>query len=225
MSAFPFDIVGFDLDGTLVDSSGDITAAVNHALADIGRGPLSTEEVKLLVGAGTRELMAKVLAATGGYTPEQLEGLTARMLAFYTANVAVHTRAFDGVIDAIDALAARGVKVAVVTNKLERLAVQVLDQLGILDRFAAVIGGDTAAAPKPSPAPVLAMIERCGGGRAAFIGDSHFDVEAARAAGLPTVVVSFGFLTAPIEELGADVVIDSYAELVPALERLGAQGR
>ena len=222
MSAFPFSIVGFDLDGTLVDSSGDITAAVNHALEDVDRGPLSIDDVKLLVGAGTRELMAKVLAATGGYSVPELDRLTARMLTYYSANVAVHTRPFDGVVEAIDALAARGVRLAVVTNKLERLAVQVLAENGILDRFAAVIGGDTTAAPKPSPAPVLAMIERCGGGTAAFVGDSHFDMEAARAAGLPTVLVSFGFLTAPIEELGADTVIDHYRELVPALEKLGA---
>ena len=115
-----------------------------------------------------------------------------------------------------------GVRLAVVTNKYERLARLVLDRLSLTDRFACVIGGDTMGPGrgKPAPDPILAMIERCGGGAAAFVGDSVYDVEAAKAAGVPVIACSFGFLQQPVEDLGADAVIDDYAELIPALTRL-----
>ena len=108
------------------------------------------------------------------------------------------------------------------TNKLEHLARRVLDQLGLTDRFVTIIGGDTMGPGngKPSRLPIDAMVARCGGGRAAFIGDSIYDITAAHAAGLPAIACSFGFLMQPVEELGAELVIDSFADLIPALERL-----
>ena len=106
------------------------------------------------------------------------------------------------------------------TNKLEALATRVLDALGLRDRFAALVGGDTVGRGKPDPAPIAEMVRRCGGGRAAFVGDSIYDVEGAHRAGLPVVAVSFGFLQQPVATLGADAVIDRYDELLPALEQL-----
>ena len=110
-----------------------------------------------------------------------------------------------------------------VTNKFERLADDLLHTLGLRDRFACLIGGDTLGPgnAKPSPAPIHAMIERCGGGRAAFVGDSLYDMASAKAAGIPVVAVSFGFLAGPVADYGADAVIDEYAALHPALARLG----
>src|SRR3546814_4816496 len=105
---------------------------------------------------------------------------------------------------ALDRLDALGIRTAVVTNKVERLARLLLAELGFADRMATIIGGDTAGARKPSPAPIHAMVERCGGGRAAFVGDSIYDVMAAKNAGVPSVAVSFGFLDRPATELGAD---------------------
>ena len=95
--------------------------------------------------------------------------------------------------------------------------------MALHQRFAGVIGGDTMGKgnSKPSPAPIHEMIARCGGGRAAFVGDSIYDIMAAKNAGIPNIAVSFGFLLQPVEELGADAVIDGYDELVPALIRLG----
>jgi phosphoglycolate phosphatase len=238
MADSPYDIVGFDLDGTLLDTSGDLTAAVNHALDSAGRPTLTVEQVRPMVGGGSRHMLAQGMAATGGCSEAELDVLQRRLLDHYEANIAVETRPFPGAVEAMDALAARGVALAVVTNKNERLAVKVLDALGLSARFAAIIGGDTMGPgrAKPEPDPILEMIERCGGGtlqsstlrgprgggRAAFVGDSIYDVRAAQAAGCPCVAVSFGFLQQPIEELGADAVIDSYAELIPALERLSA---
>ena len=222
MNGFPFAIVGFDLDGTLLDTLGDLAAALNHALALAGRAPLSHDEVRPLVGLGTTHLLEGALAATGGVPRDDVPRLLDELLAYYQAHIAVHSRPFPGLIAALDALDSVNVRTAVVTNKLEGLARQLLGELGLADRMATIIGGDTLGPgkAKPSPAPVRAMIERCGGGRAALVGDSIFDVEAARGAGATSVLVSFGFLHRPAAEHGADHVIDHYDELVPLLARL-----
>lgn len=222
MNGFPFAIVGFDLDGTLLDTLGDLAAALNHALALAGRAPLSHDEVRPLVGLGTTHLLEGALAATGGVPRDDVPRLLDELLAYYQAHIAVHSRPFPGLIAALDALDSMNVRTAVVTNKLEGLARRLLGELGLADRMATIIGGDTLGPgkAKPSPAPVRAMIERCGGGRAALVGDSIFDVEAARGAGATSVLVSFGFLHRPAAEHGADHVIDHYDELVPLLARL-----
>ena len=221
MPAIPFATIGFDLDGTLLDTAGDLAAAVNHALAGMGRAELTTEQLRPMIGGGGRHMLAEAMAATGGSDDAELDAGYGRLLAFYEAHIAVHTRAFPHVVEALDALDGLGVQLAVVTNKQERLARLVLDKTGLLPRFAAVIGGDTLGAGRGKPAPdlLLAMVERCGG-PAAFVGDSRYDVQAARAAGLPVVACSFGYRQQPVDTLGADTVIDDFAELVPALERL-----
>ena len=222
MTAFPFDIVGFDLDGTLFDTSGDIAAALNHALALAGRPVLSVEAVKPLIGLGSRNLLEQALELSGGSAADVAQ-LNAELLRYYEANIARTTAPFPGLLDAMAALDARGVKIAVVTNKIEARAAQLVGELGMTHRFATLIGGDTMGEgnAKPSALPIREMIRRCGGGRAAFVGDSIFDIIAAKNAGIPSVAVSFGFLMQPVEELGADAVIGHFDELVPALERLG----
>lgn len=224
MADFPFDIVGFDLDGTLLDTSADLTAAVNHALADARRPLLTADEVVPMVGGGAKNMLRQSLEATGGCDDDEFRRLYKLLLAYYEAHIADGSRPYPGMIDALDVLDARGVKVAVVTNKFEGFAEKLLGALGLRSRFAALIGGDTMGKgfAKPHRAPIDEMIRRCGGGRAAFVGDSIYDIGAARSAGIPAIAVSFGFLLGPVEDLGADAVIDDYAELVPALERLGA---
>jgi phosphoglycolate phosphatase len=217
-----FDIVGFDLDGTLLDTSGDLAAAVNHALASVDRPLLTVEQVKPMIGGGARAMLAQGMAATGGCDEATLDVLHRRLLAYYEEHIAVLTQPYPGTLHALDTLATRGVRIAVVTNKLEGLARKVIDSLGLTQRFACIIGGDTMGPgnAKPSPKPIHEMLARCGGGTAAFIGDSIFDIQAGKAAGLPTVACSFGFLMQPVHELGADAVIDGYDELIPTLERL-----
>ena len=223
MADFPFATVGFDLDGTLLDTADDLAAAVNHALCVMGREPLPVAQLRTMIGGGGRQMLAQAMAATGGAEEVALETGYARLLAFYETNIAVHTQPYPGLIRALDELRARGVTLAVATNKQERLARLVLGATGLLDRFAYVIGGDTLGPGRGKPAPdmLLAMVERCGG-PAAFVGDSRFDVEAARAAGLPVVLCTFGYRQEPAETLSADATIDSYAELLPALTALGA---
>jgi phosphoglycolate phosphatase len=223
MRDFPFDIVGFDLDGTLLDTSGDLLAATNHALALAGRPLLSRDRIKSMIGGGAKNMLKQGLAESGGYDEAVMARVYPELLAFYGENLSNHSRSFDGVIDTLDEFDRRGVKAAIVTNKFERFALRLLGELGLDHRFAAIIGGDTLGKgnAKPSAAPIHEMISRCGGGRAAFVGDSVYDILAARNAGVPNIAVSFGFLLQPVEELGADAVIDSYAELIPTLTRLG----
>lgn len=214
-----FDIIGFDLDGTLLDTIGDLAHALNHALGTVGRGPLPVESVQQMVGRGGRMLLIRALAATGGAEPDEAERLFPVMIDHYAENIAVHTRPYPGMVDALDALAERGFRLAVCTNKVERLARRVLDELDLTRRFVAVIGGDSTGALKPDPTPLLAMIAAAGGGRTLFVGDSDNDVGAAKAAGVASVAVSFGYVAGDPRELGADAVIAGYHELVPLIDR------
>ena len=223
MTDFPFDIVGFDLDGTLLDTSADLLAATNHALALVDRPTLAPDRIKSMIGGGAKNMLKQGLEESGGYDEEVMRRAYPALLDFYGENLSHGTVPFAGLSEVLDDLETRGVKLAIVTNKFERFATRLVREVGIDHRFACVIGGDTMGRgnAKPSPAPIHEMIARCGGGRAAFIGDSIYDILAAKNAGIPNIAVSFGFLMQPVAELGADAVIDGYDELVPTLIRLG----
>lgn len=215
MRDIPFDIIGFDLDGTLIDTSGDLAAAVNHAIGTIGRPPFPVEAIKPFVGKGARVMLERALTASGG--AGDLEALLPVLLDYYAQNLAIHSRPYPGLIAAMDALADAGVKLAICTNKSERFTIPLMHQIGLSDRFASIVGGDTVGVAKPDPAPIHAMIARAGGGRALFVGDTVNDIAGARNAGIPSVAVSFGFLDGPVEELEADAVIHHFDELLPLL--------
>ena len=226
MTTIPFDIVGFDLDGTLLDTHRDLGEALNKTLALAGRPPVPSVQVASLVGGGGRTMLRRALALTGALPEEEITELHARLIGFYADNVAVHTRLFPGGEAMLDLLAAHGVKLAVVTNKLEHLAVRIFAELGLSERFYTIIGGDTLGPGRAKPArdPIDEMIARAGGGikplRAAFVGDTTYDIGAAKAAGVPCVAVSFGFNDIAPHDLGADAVIAHFDELIPALQRL-----
>ena len=217
--AFPFDLVGFDLDGTLVDSDGDIQAAVNHALSHINRRQLSLAEVSQLVGGGSRNLLERALDLTGGAQGVDVDALLTVQLDYYAQHPAVHTQIFSGVIAALDQLDALGVPYAIATNKGEKIARLLLTELGIIDRFAFIIGGDTLGLGRNKPAPdmLLAMNEACGATRTAFVGDTIYDVRAAKAAGATSVIVNFHGTS---QNLGGDHLITHYDQLVPLLASL-----
>lgn len=220
MTALRFRTIVFDLDGTLADTVSDIAAALNHALAQVGRQILTLEAVRPMVGHGGKVLVQRGLAATGEADELTLATAYAAMIAYYETHVCDHSRPYPGVITALDALRDQGAMLAVCTNKPEHLARGMIDALGWSDRFAAIVGGNTLAATKPDPAMLHLAIAQAGGGLAAMVGDSIVDVQTARNGGIPCVAVSFGYPDRPAAELGADAVIDSYGELLPALARL-----
>ncbi|WP_082835892.1 HAD-IA family hydrolase [Croceicoccus bisphenolivorans] len=222
--ALRFRTVGFDLDGTLLETAPDIAAALNHALKIAGLPTLGYEEVRPMIGGGAKRLLAKALAgADGARVPaETLDPLYDELLAHYRANIAVETKPYPGLLDALDKLADAGIALGVATNKLESLARELLGQLGMTERFACILGGDTLGTEnaKPKPDMLHELTRQCGGGPAAFVGDSIYDTEAARAAGHPCVAVSFGYRNHTLDELGAGAVIDHYNQLIPALAGL-----
>ncbi|EGD57387.1 phosphoglycolate phosphatase [Novosphingobium nitrogenifigens DSM 19370] len=222
MADFPFDVVGFDLDGTLLDTAYDLGHALNHALSLAGRPTIPLEDVRSLIGGGTGQMLRGGLMRTGGIDEAELPGLTEELVSFYANNIARHTALYPGGETMLSDLESRGVKIAVATNKREALARRLFDELGLTPRLATIIGGDTLGLDraKPKPDMLFEMVRRTGASRAAFVGDTTYDVGAAKAAGLPVVAVSFGFCDLPPRELGADAVIDHFDELIPTLEHL-----
>jgi phosphoglycolate phosphatase len=179
MTDFPFDVIAFDLDGTLADTAPDLAAALNHTLGALGRPPIDPDSVRPLVGHGARALLRNALG-----DESLVEKGLPLYLDFYAANICVGTLCYPALEPAMDALAERGVKLAICTNKLERLTHLLIDALGWTGRFAAIVGADTLPVRKPDPRPLREAIARAGGGRAAFVGDSITDAATARAAGV-----------------------------------------
>jgi phosphoglycolate phosphatase len=220
MNRIPFDIVGFDLDGTLVDTHKDLAAALNHALVLAGRTELPPVTTRGLIGGGTAKMLERGLLANGDMVEDaRFAELIGELVSYYEDHIAVHSRPFPGGEAMLTNLGERGVKLAIVTNKLERLAVKLIDALGLAERFYTVIGGDTLGPGHAKPAPDLLheMVVRGGGGRAAYVGDTTFDTRAAHAAGLPCVVASFGYNDFPKQDRHGNVVIDHFDKLAGAL--------
>ncbi|MBD2841292.1 HAD-IA family hydrolase [Erythrobacter rubeus] len=227
MTDFPFSAVGFDLDGTLLDTFRDLGAAVNHALDIGGFDPVPVDSSKDLIGGGAKIMLARAVEAQGGMPEDDFRALYKQMLRYYADHNAVHSAPYPHARDVVAELSARGVKMAVVTNKFEDFARSILTQLDFLEPFETVIGGNSMGKgpdgkyiSKPNPAPVLEAQKRCGGGSFAFVGDSTYDVNAARAAGVPVIAAAYGYCDKPPGELGADAVIDSLGGLISALETL-----
>lgn len=220
MADFPFDIVGFDLDGTLLDTHRDLAEAVNHALALGGFDLVPVDHARDLIGGGAKLMLARAIEEQGGVPEDEFRKLYKQMLSFYGKNCAIHSAPYPGAVEVLADLSARGVKMALITNKFESFARDVLTQLKLLDCFDKLLGGDTLGKgrSKPAPDPLLAARERLGGGRMVYIGDSSYDVMAAKAAEIPVVVAGYGYCDKPAAELGGDAVIDSMAEFIPLLE-------
>lgn len=215
--------VVFDLDGTLIDSAGDIADALNEALRRSGVAPFSEAEIRLMVGGGARVLVERVLAARGREVDTALaQRLYADFLDAYQSASVARTVVYDHGREVLAELAAREVKLAICTNKPQGITEDVLAKLGLRACFQSVVGATDALPRKPHPDMLLAAINAVGARRdeSVMIGDSNADVGAARAAGLPVIAVSFGYTRTPAHELGADLVIDSLADVMTSLERL-----
>ncbi|MGP1395795.1 MAG: phosphoglycolate phosphatase [Inquilinaceae bacterium] len=220
-----FDAVVFDFDGTLIDSAPIIARVLNALLTDIGRPSLSVPEVIQLIGDGTPALLRRALAATGPTVDaDDFAPLLDRYRDMQEAAPPGPETIYPGVIETLDRLSAKGVALGLCTNKPFAVTLATLDAIGLAGRFGAVIGGDSLPQRKPEPEPLRAVIDTLGAavGRSVMVGDNANDVATARALGIPVVAVSYGYPRMPLADLGADLIIDRFADLLPALDRLTA---
>ncbi len=218
-----FDAVLFDLDGTLIETAPDLCGALNHTLAQAGRDGVALDQIRQMIGDGARVMLRLGLEATGQSPSErEIEQWFDVLLDYYWHHVADHSFPFPGVLTALAELRAAGLKLAVCTNKPHRLSNRLFEQLDMAPLFDAVLGGDSLAVRKPHAGHILGALEAIGVApeRAVMIGDSANDLNAARNAGLPVVLVTFGYTTTPARELGADALIDHFDQLLPTLASL-----
>jgi phosphoglycolate phosphatase len=212
------DIVLFDLDGTLVDSAPGLQTTLNVVLAEHGRRPLSLDEVHRFVGEGLDTLLARALAATG---PALEPGpLRARWFQVYQDKAVQGSRAYPFAGALLRSLTDQGCRLGLVTNKPQAPAEQILRALGWAPHFEVVLGGDALPRRKPDPAPLREALGRLPPGRAAFVGDSAIDVQAARAADLPMVLLRHGYCQQDPDSLGAHAVVSGLDEVEAALRGL-----
>lgn len=213
----------FDLDGTLVDTAPDLIGALNIVLGERGLPPVAVDAARHLVGRGVRVLVGRGFSEAGvPLIEDEVGGLTARYIEVYRARIASESRPFDGLLDALAVLKRAGARLAVCTNKRTDLSLALLDALDLTRWFEAVVGADRAPAPKPDASHFVAAVELAGGdpAHALMVGDSANDVNAARAAGAPVIVVPFGYTEVPAAELGGDALIDDFADLASTAARL-----
>jgi phosphoglycolate phosphatase len=213
--------VVFDLDGTLVDSLGDIADAVNAGLAACGLGPLADDDIRQMVGRGAEVTIRRALAKLGG-RPGHLDAVHSAFLKAYHAQPAARTLVYPGGRELLAWLRDQGSRVAICTNKPALLTEPILRALALDTAVDAWIGASDRLPRKPDPAMLRSVLDTIGirPADAVMVGDSATDVGTARALGIPVVVVSFGYTAIPAKDLGADAVIDHLADLPDALSQI-----
>jgi phosphoglycolate phosphatase len=213
--------VVFDLDGTLADTIGDLTTALNRTLAEFDLPPHSEDAVRGMVGGGLAKLLTRGLAAHGvSLEAAEHDAALRRFVAHYAANPVERSALYPGARDTLRALAEADIACGLCTNKHETIARDVLAGLGIADGFEAVLGCDTGFPRKPDPAGLIHVVKALGATpeTTVMVGDSVADLDTARAGGLQgAVLVTYGYSVTPVTELGADCVINHLHDLVPAL--------
>ena len=211
-----FEAVLFDLDGTLADTLPDLAGALDSVARETGAGTVDEARLRPLVSRGTGAMLASVFAHESGLA--RLDHARRRFLERYREGVAVRTRLFPGMDAVLDTIERRGVRWGVVTNKHAWLTEPLLEALGLRRRAACVVSGDSAAHPKPHPAPLLLACERLSiaPGAAAYVGDSRSDVESGRAAGMVTLSAGWGYFDPedPPVRWGADAVAGTPGDLL-----------
>jgi phosphoglycolate phosphatase len=218
----------FDLDGTLADTISDITDAVNYAVKPYGVGPISVNATRSMVGSGITKLIEGLIPAENIITRSEKDEqevehakdrAVKRFIEYYSEHLLDNTLPYSGVKETLTSLA--HYKKAVISNKRETLSRDVLEGVGLLGFFDIVLGSDSVPERKPSPVPVLEVLKRCGMSRenAVMIGDSNFDIEAGKRAGVKTVAVTYGYRSKKVLK-DADFMIDSFSELLDVLQKI-----
>ncbi|WP_363346251.1 HAD family hydrolase [Methylocystis echinoides] len=216
-------ILVFDLDGTLADTAQDLIATLNVLLAREGLPTVAPSAARSLVGAGARALIERGFALTGApLPPERIDPLVEEFLVHYEAHIADESALFPGARPALERFSQAGFRLAVCTNKPERLARLLLEKLDAADCFAAICGRGTFPMHKPDPRTLTLTIEAAQGDprRVVMVGDSKTDIDTARAAGAPVVAVDFGYTDTPVAAFAPDRVISHFDDLWTAATAL-----
>lgn len=207
------DLIIFDLDGTLVDSSGDIAHAVNRTLREMGFPEMTVSGIKANVGWGVRSLLEKVMP---GESAERIDEARRIFLKYYSENLVSETRFYPGVEDTVRHFHASGKRLAVATNKQLVLTERILDELGLKSYFSVLVGGDSVPNKKPHPEPLFFIMKSLGAESAdtVFVGDSAIDCESGASAGVFTIGAAYGFRgKEELEKAGCGMIIESFSEL------------
>lgn len=214
-------LIVFDLDGTLIDSQGDLADAANALILERGGAPLSVEAIASMVGDGASVLVRRALTAAG--LSDDPAAALARFLELYDERLLGTTRLYDGMRDVLDALGADA-PFAILTNKPAGPTQRILDGLGVSDRFRWVIGGDGPFPRKPDPSALRHLMTLAGSTPTdtIMVGDSAIDAATARAAGTRACLARFGFGFRPerMDLRGDEVIVDRPPDLIPALRGL-----
>jgi len=214
----------FDLDGTLADTSGDLIAAANVCFVDMGFGELldPDKDAATALRGGRAMLTLGLARLNRSQDNEVLDRYYPLLLSAYKGAIDVHTVLYPGAMDAVERLKSLGYGVGICTNKPQVLADILLQRLGVRDAFDSMIGADTLAVRKPDPEPLREAARRAGGdpARCVLIGDSDTDRNTARAAGVPSVLVTFGPAGGDMAALRPEALLDDFADLPDVVQRL-----
>lgn len=213
--------VAFDLDGTLVDSAPDLIGTLNRMLVEEGLPPVPMESASTLIGSGARALLVHGFEAAGASVERaKSDDLFERFLVDYAAHIADGSQPFEGVVETLERLSERGAILVVATNKRTDLSELLVGKLDLTRHFAAIVGPDRVSARKPSGAHLKEAVIIAGGDpeRAIMVGDAAPDADAAKDAGMPCILTTFGFTPTPVEDLGGDVLIDAFEDVEEAID-------
>jgi phosphoglycolate phosphatase len=207
------ELVIFDLDGTLLDSSEDIAWVTNRTLDAFGYPRMDNSLIKEKIGWGVVMLIKQIMPDIDSAKIEEVKGV---FLDLYSSHLVVKSELYPGVIETIEHLLSLDKKLAVLTNKPVNLSVRIIDELFKSGSFKLVLGGDSLATKKPDPAPIFHIMETLGvkPRGSVMVGDSPVDVEAGKGAGIATIGAAYGFRgTGELAEAGVDIIIDNFSEL------------
>ncbi len=216
-------MIVFDLDGTLVETAPDLHRATNEIMRQEGLAEVDLPKIRAFVGQGAKALIKRGAALSDvTFSEEKLDQLTQQFIDIYQSDIAAKSYLYKNVEAALDALESEGAQFCVCTNKKTHLAIKLLETLNIAERFKSIVGADAATHKKPHQQHYLQAIEEAKGNpqKSIMIGDSISDVGAARNAGAPVVIVSFGYTDIAPRDLGPDAIIDNYSELVDTIRSI-----